>query len=82
MMELELRDLWHILELDGEPMEGAVTNISTDSRKIDNNTLYIPLIGERFDGHDFISSALEAGAVAALSQKGEGKRIIRVKNTL
>ncbi|MBR6763583.1 MAG: UDP-N-acetylmuramoyl-tripeptide--D-alanyl-D-alanine ligase [Clostridia bacterium] len=82
MMELELRDLWHILELDGEPMEGTVTNISTDSRKIDNNTLYIPLIGERFDGHDFISSALEAGAVAALSQKGEGKRIIRVKNTL
>ncbi|MBR5868375.1 MAG: UDP-N-acetylmuramoyl-tripeptide--D-alanyl-D-alanine ligase, partial [Clostridia bacterium] len=79
---MKLQDLWTILELDGEPVEGSFSNISTDSRKMDANTLYIPLIGERFDGHDFIESALAAGAVAALSQKGEGEKVIRVNNTL
>ncbi len=46
-----------------------ITNISTDSRKIENTTLFIPLVGENFDGHDFINVAIENGACAVLSQK-------------
>lgn len=36
--------------------------ISTDSRNINDSNIYLPLKGERFDGHDFIKDALEKGA--------------------
>ena len=32
----------------------AVTSVSTDSRKAGEGALFIPLTGERFDGHDYI----------------------------
>lgn len=45
------------------------TSISTDSRAIGENCLFIPLVGERFDAHDFIPQALENGAAAVLSHR-------------
>jgi len=57
-------------------------NISTDSRNIKQGDLFIPLIGERFDGHNYIASALEHGAVGSLTQKETepfpGKVLIKV----
>lgn len=62
-----------------------LTGISTDSRKINGGDLFIPIAGERFDGHDFIKAALELGAAAVLTHKdmepAAGKVIIRVENT-
>ena len=43
-----------------------ISGISTDTRTISNGDLYIPLKGERFNGHNFIQQAKAAGAVAAL----------------
>lgn len=37
-------------------------SFSTDSRNINVNQLYLPLKGEKFDGHDFIESAVKNGA--------------------
>lgn len=50
------------------PQEGlpSVSAVSTDSRKIIPGCLFIPLSGERFDGHKFIDMALEAGAAGVL----------------
>ena len=61
-----------------------IKNISTDSREIKAGDLYLPLIGEKFDGHDFIEEALEQGASLALSEKDfpENKKLVKVKNTL
>lgn len=65
--------------------EIEVANVCIDSRKIASGDLFIPIRGERFDGHDFIVPSLEAGAVAALTQVDtlpvEGKTIIRVEDT-
>lgn len=47
----------------------AIENISTDSRKIDAGTLFVPLIGERFDGHDFIDDVISKGAAAFISDR-------------
>ena len=44
----------------------AVTSVSTDSRKAGEGALFIPLTGERFDGHDYIDKALALGADAVL----------------
>ncbi len=48
--------------------------LSTDSRHISAGTLFLPIIGERFDGHDFITAAVKDGALGSLVQNGlEGK---------
>lgn len=46
-----------------------VTGVSTDSRTISKGNLFVPLIGDQFDGHSFIELAEANGAVAALWQK-------------
>ncbi|HEX6922619.1 MAG TPA: UDP-N-acetylmuramoyl-tripeptide--D-alanyl-D-alanine ligase [Bacillales bacterium] len=46
----------------------AVTEIFTDSRKQAKNGLFVPIVGERFDGHEFLPQAIEKGAEAALWQ--------------
>jgi UDP-N-acetylmuramoyl-tripeptide--D-alanyl-D-alanine ligase len=63
----------------------GVDKISTDSRDIKPGCLFIPLVGNNFDGHDFIRQAFEAGAEAALTHKPldfpADKTVIRVENT-
>jgi UDP-N-acetylmuramoyl-tripeptide--D-alanyl-D-alanine ligase len=44
----------------------SVTSVSTDSRKIEKNSLFIPLSGENFDGHNYIDTALDKGAAGVL----------------
>jgi UDP-N-acetylmuramoyl-tripeptide--D-alanyl-D-alanine ligase len=41
-------------------------NISTDTRSVAVGDLFLALIGERFDGHEFVEQAVTKGAVAAL----------------
>ena len=80
-----------IIEASGGFLEsgasGAVfTDVSTDSRSTKSGDLFIPIIGRRHDGHDFIRSSFEAGAAGVLTQKdigpAPGKTVIRVKDTL
>lgn len=40
--------------------------ISTDTRRLQPGELFVALVGERFDGHDYVVSAFAAGAAAAL----------------
>src|SRR5690625_2748988 len=44
----------------------AIEEVATDSRKQTKNALFIPLIGEHFDGHDFVHMAIKNGAIALL----------------
>ncbi|NLX70740.1 MAG: UDP-N-acetylmuramoyl-tripeptide--D-alanyl-D-alanine ligase [Clostridiales bacterium] len=72
--------------ISGRPDE-IIYGVSTDSRKIKPGELFIALIGERFDGHDFILQAVENGAKAVLTQKMMLKlpddiQVIQVDNTL
>ncbi len=47
------------------------SGVSTDSRSIKSGELFVPLSGERFDGHDFIAQAAGLGAAGALVEKGK-----------
>lgn len=61
-----------------------ISSVSTDTRKIKPGSLFIALRGERFDGHDFIETAFEKGAYAALSEKpveNTSRPVIMVKDT-
>ncbi len=64
----------------------AVTEVCTDSRKLTPGCLFLPWVGERFDGHDFIDAALDAGAAGCLCARTPGtlredKFYIRVPDT-
>ncbi|ALA54741.1 UDP-N-acetylmuramoyl-tripeptide--D-alanyl-D-alanine ligase [Shouchella clausii] len=47
------------------------SGVSTDTRQRMENGLFVPLKGERFDGHRFIEQAIEAGATGALWKEQE-----------
>ena len=66
----QLEQLW------GEPASGPlaleqgaqeITAISTDSRKLAVGGLFVPLVGERFDGHRFLNQSIAAGSGAVVA---------------
>ena len=52
--------------LNPAPQAPQVRAVCTDSRKVLKDSLFLPWVGERFDGHDFIDAALDAGAAGCL----------------
>jgi UDP-N-acetylmuramoyl-tripeptide--D-alanyl-D-alanine ligase len=48
-----------------------VNGVSTDTRTIMPGSLFVAICGERFDGHDYISEALDKGAALVLAEKGK-----------
>ena len=62
------------------------SDITTDSRKAVSGVLFIPLVGDKFDAHEFIRAAFDMGATAVLTHKNIepllGKTIIKVDDTL
>lgn len=47
----------------------VIKGVSTDSRTVQKGNLYIPIVGEKFDGHDFAFDALDKGAAAIIWEK-------------
>ena len=71
-----------LLQDSGAP----VTGVTTDSRAVQPGQLFIPLVGERFDGHAYIAKALEDGAAGCLTAREPetllpGKLYIQVADT-
>ncbi|MFZ2279563.1 MAG: UDP-N-acetylmuramoyl-tripeptide--D-alanyl-D-alanine ligase [Prosthecobacter sp.] len=46
-----------------------VTNVNTDSRKITAGEVFVALVGDKFDAHDFIPQVAAAGAAAVVVSK-------------
>lgn len=72
--------------LCGNP-DTPVNDICTDSRQAKAGDLYVPIIGERVDGHRFIENTLQSGAAAAFTSEHDavtdesGAVWIRVEDT-
>lgn len=47
-----------------------VLNITTDTRDLRENALFVALVGDRFDGHEFVEQAIAKGAIAAVVEQG------------
>ena len=70
-----------------QPCDAEITGVTTDSRHVEAGDLFIPLTGEKFDGHAYLDSALSVGAAACLTAREPetllpGKGYIRVDDTL
>lgn len=46
-----------------------VTNVSSDSRRIQSGDVFVALRGDTFDGHDFIPQVAQAGAAAVIASR-------------
>ncbi len=70
----------------GEYLEREISAVDTDSRNITPDSLFVPLVGDRFDGHSYLETALSAGALATLTDRSlaryhEGHCYILVEDT-
>lgn len=72
----------------GDPSRVVIGGVSTDTRSIPGGALFVALVGERFDAHDFLERAVEAGAAAVMVSRvpegftGGGAAVIKVGDTL
>ena len=53
----------------GESPSPRLSAVSTDSRALAPGSLFVPLVGERFDGHRFLADAVAAGCRAVVLQR-------------
>ena len=56
--------------LSGDP-EAKILHLTTDSRVIPEEAVFVPIVGENINGHDYIEKALLGGAKATLTAETE-----------
>jgi UDP-N-acetylmuramoyl-tripeptide--D-alanyl-D-alanine ligase len=88
-MKLTLSRIAEFVSAVGEFAPEEVTQgYSIDSRTVGPGQLFFAVKGERLDGHDFVESALEKGAVAAVVRRDQLERypkrspLLAVEDTL
>ena len=87
---LRLNAVASIVEGEFNGVDAIIRGVSTDTRTLTAGDLYVPLVGENFNGHDFIASAFQNGAVACLVAQAHidqlqfdaGQNVIVVADTL
>ena len=56
-------------------LDTPIDQVETDSRAIHPGTLFIPLVGDRFDGHAYIGAALRGGAAGCVTAREPEERL-------
>lgn len=72
MIRRKLKEIEEMIggqDLKFEFEEIYIKGVSIDTRTIKEGQLFVPIVGENFDGHKFIEKAIECGAKAALWNK-------------
>lgn len=87
MIKIKINELAQIVdgELFIQNEHDLIQGVSTDSRTIQPNQLYIPLIGAKFDGHDFINQVNAQNVSTTLWSRDDippSINVIKVDNTL
>lgn len=87
MQKLDVADIVKATDgqlICGEP-DFVISGITIDSRKAGRNMLFVAIVGENNDGHDYIGNAFENGADVIVTHrdipKRDGKSIIKVSDT-
>ena len=56
--------------MSGKPSAPEFKGVSSDTRSIKAGQLFVALVGEKYDAHDFVPKALEAGAAGVVVNQG------------
>ena len=69
--------------IDGKIITGSgetvVNGFYKDSRLVRKNGTYIAIIGEKFDGNDFVGNAIDAGASVCIISKENANIVEKAK---
>lgn len=88
MIQMDVKEL--CMALNGELIAGTAgkfCGVSIDSRKIESGQLFVAIIGENLDGHEYVVKALENGGAGAIVQRDmelpltEEQFLVKVANT-
>jgi UDP-N-acetylmuramoyl-tripeptide--D-alanyl-D-alanine ligase len=89
MKELSIMTLARIVKArPTKDISGFFTGVSTDSRTTKSGDCFFAVVGDNFDGHDYVADAFAGGAVCAVVSKEikdikfNGKSILRVDDTI
>lgn len=88
-MEFSVKELVKITNakiLKSDIDENLRFEISTDTRTINEKNVFLPIVGQKFDGHDFIEKAIENGVLGYFTSKkiisDSAKFVLFVEDTL
>ncbi|MEL6501973.1 MAG: UDP-N-acetylmuramoyl-tripeptide--D-alanyl-D-alanine ligase [Cyanobacteria bacterium J06623_1] len=56
----------NLVEVTNSDLDQSVCGITTDTRTIKPQELFVALVGENFDGHNFVKQAISQGAIAVI----------------
>jgi UDP-N-acetylmuramoyl-tripeptide--D-alanyl-D-alanine ligase len=85
---ISAQNLADISARSSSPAEDIAQGYSIDSRTVGTGEIFFAVKGDRFNGHDFVQSALENGAIAAVVRSdqvqryGDKDRLLVVEDTL
>jgi UDP-N-acetylmuramoyl-tripeptide--D-alanyl-D-alanine ligase len=84
MKEFSIDTLARIINADpAGDISGSVTGISTDSRTVKPGDCFFAVVGDNFDGHDYVGKAIAKGAVCAVVGRDvEAGPILKVADTV
>ncbi len=84
MKEFSIKDLARIIKAEpAGDIAGSVTSVSTDSRTIKPGDCFFAVVGDNFDGHNYVGQAIAKGAVCAVvSTDVKGAPILKVADTV
>ncbi|MGC9421702.1 UDP-N-acetylmuramoyl-tripeptide--D-alanyl-D-alanine ligase [Vibrio sp.] len=69
MITTNLETLREVLKAQLIGENCVITSVSTDTRQMGQQALFVALVGERFDAHQFAQQAVDAGACALLVER-------------
>lgn len=79
-----LAQLANVLAISSQDLPDiAITAVQTDSRLVEDGNLFIALVGDRFNGHNYIKQAQKNGATVVLCSQAISENIpcLHVANT-
>lgn len=85
MIKLTSQKIADILGFSGKIINNEIDNVSTDSRNINKNSVFIAIKGEKFDGHNFIKDVINTVSLVIAEYIPDGidkNKVIVVEDTL
>jgi UDP-N-acetylmuramoyl-tripeptide--D-alanyl-D-alanine ligase len=83
MIRMTLSEAARVLEAKYAGRDTGFAGVSTDSRALERDNLFVALHGPHFDGHAFLDQAMQRGAAAALVDRAVETALpnVRVQDT-
>ncbi len=83
-LKISLEDLFNLPSAVIYNPDGykPVSNVEIDSRKIKKGSLFVAIKGEKFDGHDFVQTAVKSVAGAVVINKNKLKKFGSIDTTI